>query len=342
MQISRRRRSSFLKHIVSASLSGVMVFSALTSLLMFPDAASAATTSKTVMVQNSDSNSTAVKGQAVTRQLPDFYYNTAQLTLGNDTNEVRPYIQFDLSSIPADATLTNATLELTSIASTFNRNDVSATVSVYRVMDAWDENTITWNSASAFAPDPVLTQQVNGYATASKTQFDLTSLVQQWIDGIVPNYGIVLRSEHFPSGNWVRRYYSDDHLTMGPKLTVTYTVNDLTVTPSQLSLVKDGSGAQLTARVDPDDGTTPSVTWATYDSSIATVDANGFVIPGNTPGTTTITATTVDGRKATSAVTVSTQNADLSNLALSEGTLSPAFSSGTLLYGATVANDGTA
>nr|WP_245954832.1 S-layer homology domain-containing protein [Paenibacillus flagellatus] len=306
---------------------------------MFPDAASAAATSKTVVVQNSASYPTAVQGQAVTRQIPDLYYNTSQLTLGNDTNEVRPYIQFDLSSIPPDATLTNATLELTSMSSAFNRNNVSATVAVYRVMGAWDENTITWNSASAFDPDPVLSQRVNGFDTASKTQFDLTGLTQQWIDGVVPNDGIVLRSEHFSSGNWVRRYYSDEHLTFGPKLTVTYTVNDLAVTPSQLSLVKGGSGAQLTARFDPDDGTTPSVTWATYDSSIATVDGYGYVTPGHTPGTTTIAATTADGRTAASTVTVSaSSNADLINLTLSPGELSPGFHRGTTNYTATVTN----
>ncbi|MBW5448843.1 DNRLRE domain-containing protein [Cohnella sp. CFH 77786] len=342
MPISLRKRSHFLKRIISALLSGLLAFSVLVSLLTSPDAASAAPTTKTAVVQNSAGNTAAVQGQAVTSQIPDLYYNTSQLTLGNDTIEVRPYIQFDLSSIPADATVANATLEMTSIVSMFNKNNVSATVAVYGVMGAWNENTITWNSAPAFAPDPVSTQQVNGYATASKTQFDLTGLAQQWIDGSLPNYGMVLRSEHFSSGFWSRRYYPDENLTLGPKLTVTYTVNDLTVTPPQLSLVKGGSGAQLTAGSDHPNGIKPGVTWTSSDSSVAAVDANGFVTPGNTPGTATVTATTVDGRTAASTVTVpASSNADLSSLTLSQGTLSPAFSSGVTGYSATVANSVT-
>ncbi|MBQ8301745.1 MAG: Ig-like domain-containing protein, partial [Clostridia bacterium] len=60
--------------------------------------------------------------------------------------------------------------------------------------------------------------------------------------------------------------------------------------------VGTGGTAQIKAYVEPSDATDQSVTWTSADESIATVDKNGVVtgiIDGE--GTTTVTATTVDG-----------------------------------------------
>ncbi|MBD5257371.1 MAG: leucine-rich repeat protein [Barnesiella sp.] len=60
---------------------------------------------------------------------------------------------------------------------------------------------------------------------------------------------------------------------------------------------------QLVATVMPDDATDKSVTWASADEAVATVDENGLVT-AVAKGTTTITATTVDGLTAECIVTV--------------------------------------
>ena len=60
---------------------------------------------------------------------------------------------------------------------------------------------------------------------------------------------------------------------------------------------------QLVATVMPDDATDKSVTWASADEAVATVDENGLVT-AVAKGTTTITATTVDGLTAECVVTV--------------------------------------
>ncbi len=60
-----------------------------------------------------------------------------------------------------------------------------------------------------------------------------------------------------------------------------------------------GNTFQLTANVLPNNATDKSITWTSNDESIATVDANGLVT-GVKNGTTTITATSKDGKVQTS------------------------------------------
>ncbi|GAA4326718.1 hypothetical protein GCM10023149_29700 [Mucilaginibacter gynuensis] len=72
--------------------------------------------------------------------------------------------------------------------------------------------------------------------------------------------------------------------------------------------VGTGATEQLVATVAPANASNTNVTWSSSDSAVATVSASG-VISGVTPGTATITVTTVDGAKtATIAVTVVQQN----------------------------------
>ena len=73
----------------------------------------------------------------------------------------------------------------------------------------------------------------------------------------------------------------------------TYKVAGVTLNRSNLSLTAGGT-AWLRAAVQPDNAANQSVTWASSDPSVATVDQNG-VVTAVAPGAATITATTVDG-----------------------------------------------
>lgn len=65
-----------------------------------------------------------------------------------------------------------------------------------------------------------------------------------------------------------------------------------------------GQSVQLNATVAPSNATNKQVTWSVSGASIASVNQNG-VVTGLAPGTTTVTATTVDGNKtASSTITV--------------------------------------
>lgn len=71
------------------------------------------------------------------------------------------------------------------------------------------------------------------------------------------------------------------------------------------TLTRAGETLQLTATVEPDDATNKSVTWASSDTDVATVDENGLVT-AVANGIANITATTTDGtnHSATCVVTV--------------------------------------
>lgn len=85
---------------------------------------------------------------------------------------------------------------------------------------------------------------------------------------------------------------------------VTTPVSSVAIAPASLELEKGKSG-KFTATVLPSDADVKGVTWKSNDTNVATVDSSGNVTAGQTIGTATITATTIDGAKtATSQVKV--------------------------------------
>lgn len=80
-------------------------------------------------------------------------------------------------------------------------------------------------------------------------------------------------------------------------------VYSVTVAPKSVGITGAGT-SQLAATVVVDTGTAQTVTWASSDTGVATVDASGLVT-AVANGTTTVTATsTVDGTKSDSATVV--------------------------------------
>lgn len=80
-------------------------------------------------------------------------------------------------------------------------------------------------------------------------------------------------------------------------------VTGVTVNPSTAQ-VEVGQSVQLNANVAPSNATNKQVTWSVASGNIASVSPSGLVT-GLAPGTTTVTATTVDGNKtASSTITV--------------------------------------
>ena len=99
------------------------------------------------------------------------------------------FIQFNLSTVPAGATVTKATLRLYVDAVT-----KSGSFDVYQVNSSWNESTLTYNTA----PTPGASA-TGGHPTsvtsASYNQFlliDITSLVQGWVSGSITNNGVAL------------------------------------------------------------------------------------------------------------------------------------------------------
>jgi uncharacterized repeat protein (TIGR01451 family) len=126
---------------------------------------------------------------------------------GSGFEKQRSLIQFNASQIPSGSTVRAATLSLYLSAAT--NGDSSMNVSVYRLLSSWAEN-INWNQYEnlAFDRKPVaITQassQFNRYVT-----WDITSLVQDWINNPNNNLGLLLVGHEDP-GEHERGFWSKD------------------------------------------------------------------------------------------------------------------------------------
>ena len=149
---------------------------------------------------------------------------------GSDNKfEVRPdngadrrgLVKFNLSSIPANATITSATLYLYE-----QSNKASQTTSLYRVTSNWDENTATWQSWST--PGGDFDSSISYFTfipdrNNCMVTLDVTSLVQSWVNGTYLNHGLMLYST---GPNHIIPYASkeDSAASHQPKLDVLYTL----------------------------------------------------------------------------------------------------------------------
>ncbi len=66
-------------------------------------------------------------------------------------------------------------------------------VSLHNVTAPWAESTVTWQTQPAFDPTEVTRVCVGDVFALGWKRFNVTSLVQAWLDGSVPNLGFVIR-----------------------------------------------------------------------------------------------------------------------------------------------------
>ncbi|MCL6472752.1 MAG: DNRLRE domain-containing protein [Firmicutes bacterium] len=117
-----------------------------------------------------------------------------------------------------NVTVENATLSLT------NTYGTGGPVAAHRVYDYWANRyntsyTVTWNQRPGYDPNAAAYEYYAPWDGEFK--FNITNLVQGWLRGSYPNYGIALDS----SGGY-RRYYSSDSGSSGrPKLEIDYWID---------------------------------------------------------------------------------------------------------------------
>jgi hypothetical protein len=97
---------------------------------------------------------------------------------------------FDLSSIPSTATIHRADFRIDDVLVDYHAS-TEHTFTVYAITSAWDPATVTWSSRPTYgdAYGSVVIPAGGG------TQYviDIAPLVQGWVDGTIPRYGIMLR-----------------------------------------------------------------------------------------------------------------------------------------------------
>lgn len=114
-------------------------------------------------------------------------YGTQTTLLVSTTNE--SYVQFDLATLPAGATVSKATLRLYVDSVT-----TAGSFDVYQVNSSWAESTLTYKdlpsiggSATGGYPVSVTSSSLNQFLV-----IDITPLVQDWVSGSEANYGVAL------------------------------------------------------------------------------------------------------------------------------------------------------
>ncbi len=154
--------------------------------------------------------------------------------------QVGPYnsratlLRFDLSPLAPSMVIQQAELQLTTTQ--FSSNG-TLPVSVHRLLRAWSMDEATWENATRdepwqvagalgsqdYDPTPEWTTNVTGPSTTFT--WDITQVVRDWVAGVQPNYGVILRSTQngVPHGF----YPSNSHPVLGtyrPRLRISYVI----------------------------------------------------------------------------------------------------------------------
>ena len=148
--------------------------------------------------------------------------------------------------IPAGAVIDSATFSI------YVSADVGETVRLHRITAPWDELLVTWNSFAA-SYDPAVegsfVSDILGWRSA-----DVTALVQAWVNGAYPNYGILLEQ-----GQTNRTWYPSSETSAvenRPKLEICYTapiIGSVCVTIQRPGSLQDGVADTTLSEARPDE-----------------------------------------------------------------------------------------
>ena len=136
---------------------------------------------------------------------------------------VRTLLKFGLDNIPSNAHINGAQLFLYLDFSLPN-NDGGMQLNYARATQSWSEGSATWNNAAGIGGS----QSVLGTVGSNPgwASFDLTSQVQQWVNG-QSNNGLIIIGEESPSQARARIFRSRDYGGYTPYLLVNYDCDTL-------------------------------------------------------------------------------------------------------------------
>jgi len=134
---------------------------------------------------------------------------------------IRGYFQYDLSTIPSTAVVTSANFAL--YYATSGLADLP--LGLYKVLEEWDEAIISWNNQPTCSTESEYTLTIYSGSTTGlyKHWYNLTDLIQGWLDGSIVNYGMMIRDADESSLDtmaWVGSSEADEEYR--PKLTINY------------------------------------------------------------------------------------------------------------------------
>ena len=140
-------------------------------------------------------------------------------------------VQFDFSSIPTNATVTSALLDLYADSPTTTfvgnpstpMNGTNNASYISRITDAWNESTVTWDNQPSITTTNRVTLPTSTSANQNYTGIDVSALVQDML--AYGNNGFMIEPvSAVPSNSMVFRSSESSDTASRPQLTVCYTL----------------------------------------------------------------------------------------------------------------------
>lgn len=127
------------------------------------------------------------------------------------------FIKFNISSIPVNADVINASVIL-HVIGVDESNPYGFTA--HEVTADWSES-ITWNTKPSYNASALCTVSIANPPSAQNVIFDVTTAAKKWVNSTSPNYGVCIRSNFVNSR---KTFASSDHATssLRPSISLTY------------------------------------------------------------------------------------------------------------------------
>ena len=154
-----------------------------------------------------------------------------------DGKIVRSLIRFNLSAIPTGTSIDKALLRAY-LVNSWDFPGETRTITTYRIASTLSELGVTWNNQPSFS---------TAYGSAPVTHgawgwysFNITGLVRGWINGTIPNNGVMLRGPEWSGADssW-KSFSTREDYPYEPRLAVTYTASGVS---SETQIGSEGLG----------------------------------------------------------------------------------------------------
>jgi len=232
---------------------------------------------------------------------PTTIYGEETMLVGTSTavGTLRALVQFDLATIPSDAVIDSATLEIFYYACSSSSGCADMPVTIHRLTRDWDEGTARWaEMGTASDARTYDTQVLRGLAATGRwVAWDATPLVREWHSGEHANHGLALHGDEIPDENFKVFSTKEKSMERAPRLSVEWhgTVATATSTPTATPTPTSTPTASVTT-VPPTPSETPTATSTEAPTSEPTATPTATRTRPSTPeptatDTATVTAT---------------------------------------------------
>lgn len=167
----------------------------------------------------------AGKDAYIYEDIPGTNYNSGILAVGREGGPTygryRSLVQFDLTSL--GASVESALVRLYREA---GASDTEQQIGVHRITSAWTETGVTYGTAPTY---DVVAEDVVGVTTAGYYEWDITDLVNAWLDATFVNHGVMFVHADESSTDTSRNFTSSDGASNRPMLRATLTGQTFTL-----------------------------------------------------------------------------------------------------------------